>query len=128
MNSILTNFLLRLIVITTGVFVGHICVLNALELPLLDNKIVVSYLVNTVSAIIVFILLFALRNKFKNELGFIFLFGSVIKFGLFLLILFKPFYADGHLSKVEFFTFFVPYSFTHTIEIFSLSKWLNKIQ
>jgi len=127
MNTILTNFLVRLIMITSGVFVAHIFVLDALGLPVFNNNIVVSYLANSLSAIIIFTVLFALRDQFKNQLGFIFLFGSVIKFGLFLLILFKPFYADGNLSKAEFFTFFVPYSFTHTIEIFSLSKWLNKI-
>ena len=127
MNTILTNFLVRLVVITSGVFVTHIFVLDALELPAFNNNIVVSYLANSLSAIIIFIILFALRDQFKNQLGFIFLFVSVIKFGLFLLILFKPFYADGILSKAEFFTFFVPYSFTHTIEIYSLSKWLNKI-
>jgi len=103
-------------------------VLNFLEYPILNDNIVLSYTINTVSAIIIFLLLFVLRHKFKNQLGFIFLFGSVIKFGLFLLVLYRPFYADGIISKSEFFTFFIPYFFTHTIEIFSLSKWLNKIE
>ena len=128
MNPTLLNFLIRLLVITTIVFIGHLFVLNFIEYSILNDNIVLSYTINTVSAIIIFLLLFVLRHKFKNQLGFIFLFGSVIKFGLFLLVLHRPFYADGIISKSEFFAFFIPYFFTHTIEIFSLSKWLNKIE
>ena len=128
MSPILLNFLIRLLVITTIVFIGHLFVLNFLEYPILNDNIVLSYTINTVSAIIIFLLLFVLRHKFTNQLGFIFLFGSVIKFGLFLLVLYRPFYADGMVSRLEFFIFFIPYFFTHTIEIFSLSKWLNKIE
>jgi hypothetical protein len=128
MNPVLIKFLVRLIVFTTIVFVIHLYILNTLEFPLFNNEIVFSYVINVASAIIIFLMLFLLRNKFKNQLGFIFLFGSVIKFGLFILFLYKPFYADGLISKAEFFTFFIPYFFTHTIEIFSLSKWLNNIQ
>ena len=128
MSPILLNLLIRLLVVTTIVFIGHLFVLNFLDYPILNDNIVLSYTINTVSAIIIFLLLFVLRHKFKNQLGFIFLFGSVIKFGLFLLVLYRPFYADGIISKSEFFTFFIPYFFTHTIEIFSLSKWLNKIE
>ena len=128
MNPILVNFLIRLFTITIMVFISHLFVLNLFKLPILNDNIVLSYCINSVSAIIIFFLLFILRHKFKNQLGFIFLFGSIIKFGLFLLLLYKPFYADGLISKSEFFTFFVPYFFTHTTEIFSLSKWLNKIE
>ena len=128
MSPILLNFLIRLLVVTTIVFIGHLFVLNFLDYPILNDNIVLSYTINTVSAIIIFLLLFVLRHKFTNQLGFIFLFVSVIKFGLFLLVLYRPFYADGIISKSEFFIFFIPYFFTHTIEIFSLSKWLNKIE
>jgi len=128
MSPILSSFLIRLFLITTIVFITHLFVLNFFELSVLNDNIVLSYSINTVSAIIIFLLLFILRDKFKNQLGFIFLFGSVIKFGLFIFILYKPFYADGMISRSEFFTFFIPYFFTHTIEIFSLSKWLNKIE
>ncbi len=128
MNRIVSNFLIRLLVVTVMVFTMHVFVLTSFETPLLNNKLVLSYSINTVSAILIFLVLFVLRHRFKNQLGFIFLFGSVLKFVLFILILYKPFYADGILSRKEFFTFFIPYFFTHVIEIFSLSKWLNKIE
>ena len=102
MNPILIKFLVRLIVFTAFVFVIHLYILNTLEFPLFNNEIVFSYVINVASAIIIFLMLFLLRNKFKNQLGFIFLFGSVIKFGLFILFLYKPFYADGLISKAEF--------------------------
>jgi hypothetical protein len=128
MSPILSNFLIRLFVITAIVFIAHLFVLNFFEFSFLFDNIVLSYSINTFSAILIFLLLFLLRHKFKNQLGFIFLFGSVIKFGLFILLLYKPFYNDGMVSRLEFFIFFIPYFFTHTIEIFSLSKWLNKIE
>ena len=102
MNPILTKFLVRLFVFTTLVFVIHLLILNALEFPLFNNEIVFSYGINTASAIIIFLMLFLLRNKFKNQLGFIFLFGSVIKFGLFILFLYKPFYrSEEHTSELQ---------------------------
>ena len=102
MNPILIKFLVRLVVFTAFVFVIHLYILNTLESPLFNNEIVFSYVINVASAIIIFLMLFLLRNKFKNQLGFIFLFGSVIKFGLFILFLYKPFYADGLFQKQSF--------------------------
>ena len=97
MNPVLLKFLVRLIVLTTFVFVIHLFILNTLEFPIFNNNIVFSYVINIASAIIIFLMLFLLRKKFKNQLGFIFLFGSVIKFGLFILFLYKQFYADGFI-------------------------------
>jgi len=128
MNKIISSFLLRIIVIIGLVFVIHLFVLDFLERPLFNDKLVLAYSVNTAFAILVFITLFLFREKFKNRLGFLFLFGSMFKLALFL-VFFNPSYRlDGVISKTEFFAFFVPYFFTLSIEIFSLSKWMNKLE
>lgn len=98
-----------------------------MELPLFADKIVLAYIVNVVLAIIVFIFLFVFRQRFKNQLGFIFISGSMIKFALFFILFYGAYKEDGSISETEFFAFFIPYLLTLVIEIFSLSKWLNKM-
>ena len=127
MNQQLLNFLCRIIFITGAAFAVHILILHYLDLAHFNNKLLLSYSANILLATLVFLMLFFLRKKFKNQLGVVFLIGSVLKFGFFFLLFYRPYNADGIISKTEFFAFFVPYFFTHTIEIFSLSKWLNKI-
>lgn len=128
MNPLIFNFLLRIIFIVGLVFGIHLLALDYLELELFENKIVLAYLVNTFLAIVTYTALFLLRNRFKNQLGFLFIGGSGIKFILFFLLFYGAYKADGNISTTEFFAFFIPYLFTLIIEIFSLSKWLNKIE
>ena len=92
-----------------------------------DNKIILSYVVNTILVILVFGALYFLRDKFKSQLGFLFLAGSLLKFAVFFIV-FYPFYKlDESIIKLEFLAFFVPYSIGLILETFSLSKWLNKL-
>jgi hypothetical protein len=98
-----------------------------MELPLLDNKILLSYTVNLLLVVFIFGALYLLRQKFKAQLGFIFLFGSFLKFAVFFVV-FYPFYKqDNDMSKLEFAAFFVPYALGLAMETFSLTKWLNKL-
>ncbi len=127
MNHTILNFLFRITFIIGIIFGVHLLILDYLNLPLFNDKIILAYLVNTALAIFVFMSLFLLRNKFKDQLGFIFLFGSVLKLGLFFLLFYFHYFSDGFISKTEFSAFFIPYFFTLTIEIFSLAKWLNNI-
>lgn len=127
MNSVFTKFSIRLFFILSLLFVIHILVLKLLKLNLFENKIVLAYIVNYVFAILVFGALYMLRTKFKEQLGFIFLAGSLLKFVMFF-ILFYPFYkADQTISKLEFAAFFLPYVTCLTFETISLVKWLNKL-
>lgn len=128
MNRIISKFLLRIYLFTGIAFVVHLFALSQLELPLFEDKIVLAYLVNTTLAVFVFVILYVFKNKFKNQLGFIFLGGSMIKFALFFLLFNTSYKLDGEISNTEFFAFFTPYVLTLIIEIFSLSKWLNKME
>jgi hypothetical protein len=127
MNSAFTKFSIRLFFILSLLFAVHILILKVLKLNLFDNKIILAYIVNYAFAILVFGALYLLRTKFKEQLGFIFLAGSLLKFVAFF-ILFYPFYkADETISKLEFAAFFIPYVTCLIFETISLVKWLNKL-
>ncbi|MBT8298756.1 MAG: hypothetical protein KJO52_10510, partial [Maribacter sp.] len=89
---------LVLLVLTLGiVFALHITVLNYKELPQFDDLIVLSYLVNGILAAIIFGALYIFRATLKNQIGFLFMGGSFLKF-IFFFILFYPAYkADGEM-------------------------------
>jgi len=117
-------FLLVLLV----VFAAHIGILHALALPLFQDKIIVSYIVNGAMAIVIVLVLYMLRKKYKHQLGFLFLGGSLLKFAVFFIFFYPYFHADDILSRTEFFSFFVPYAASLTLETIFLSKMLNNLQ
>ncbi|MFD2566919.1 hypothetical protein [Pseudotenacibaculum haliotis] len=127
MSKTISNFVIRILFFTGVTFGLHLLVLKLMELPLFADKIVLAYIVNVALAIIVFVFLFVFRQRFKNQLGFIFISGSMIKFALFFTLFYGAYKKDGSISETEFFAFFIPYLLTLVIEIFSLSKWLNKL-
>ncbi|TXG37125.1 hypothetical protein [Seonamhaeicola maritimus] len=105
----------------------HLAVLSTLNYPLFDNYILLSYVLNLVLVIVVFGLLYLLRKKYKSQLGFLFLAGSLVKFAVFFIVFQPLFKQDGVVSKLEFASFFIPYVLGLIIETISLSKWLNNL-
>jgi len=127
MSNPFLSFAIKTIVVLACTFGVHLFVLNLLELPLFDNRIILSYIVNTAFVIAVFGMLYHFRERFKSQLGFLFLAGSLIKFTIFFIV-FNPYYRlDGSVSKTEFATFFVPYAIGLILETYYLTKWLNKL-
>ena len=127
MHNALIRFSLTVTLILSITFAIHILVLNMKELPLFGNQIVLSYVINTILAIGIFALLFFLKEKYKSQLGFLFMAGSALKFAIFFIV-FQPIYKqDGNVSTLEFSAFFVPYVLCLIFETFSLSKLLNKL-
>lgn len=127
MSNAVIEFSVKLIFILAVIFGAHLLALNYLEHPLFDDKIILSYVVNCVMAIVIYAVLHALKTKFKHQLGFIFIAGSFLKFAVFFLLFYGAYKADGDISKYEFAAFFVPYAFCLIIETSSLAKWLNKL-
>lgn len=127
MHNPLIRFSLAIILIISITFTLHILVLNMKELPLFDNQIILSYTINISLAIGIFALLFFLKEKYKSQLGFLFMAGSALKFAVFFIV-FQPIYKlDGEVSTLEFSAFFVPYVLCLIFETFSLSKLLNRL-
>lgn len=121
------SFSIKAVILLSVTFSIHLFILSILKLPLFENRIVLSYCVNFILIITVFGLLYLLKEKYKAQLGFLFLIGSFLKFAVFF-IAFYPFYKqDDVITKLEFAAFFVPYVLGLILETFSLSKWLNKL-
>lgn len=116
-----------LILVLGLVFAIHLSILNYIEISPFEGRIIAAYLVNLILAIFIYGSMLRLRNKYESQLGFIFMFGSALKFIIFF-IYFYPFYkADGAINRLEFTAFFVPYVICLIFETTSLSKWLNKL-
>ena len=128
MSRTIAIFIVRMVFCTAFVFAIHLFVLSKKELPLFNHKIVLAYLVNIVLAMLIFIVLYAVRNRMKDKIGALYVGGGILKFIFFFALFYPSYKADGTISRIEFFTFFVPYSLMLVLEVFSLSKWLNKME
>ena len=127
MNPSLLKFSSKLILILTLAFGSHMMTLHVLEFPLFENKIILAYIANAALAILIFAFLLKMKEKYKEQLGFLFLVGSLLKFVIFFVFFYGSYKADGSISKLEFAAFFVPYLLALVVETSSLAKWLNKL-
>ena len=122
------SFTYKLVAIISLAFAIHLIVLSFMELPLFENKIVLSYILNAFLAIAIFGFLYRYRTQLKNYIGFLFLAGSLLKFAAFFILIYPSYKADGLTSKLEFTAFFVPYLICLFLETTSLVKWLNNLK
>tara|TARA_R110001583_G_C5644999_1_gene408220 strand:- start:2185 stop:2571 length:387 start_codon:yes stop_codon:yes gene_type:complete len=125
MNNQIIGFALKLVVLVGIVFSIHLMLLDFSNIPLFSNLIVESYLINYVLALIIFSTLFYLRKKYEHLLGFVFMGGSFLKFGIFFIFFYPVFKQNGDVSTIEATTFLVPYISCLIIETFYLVKLLN---
>ncbi|MDL5510227.1 DUF6168 family protein [Arenibacter sp. M-2] len=124
-NKFLFTFYLSLVLLSFLVFCLHLLILYLFGFPLLDHMIVLAYLLNVVLALIIFSVLYWFREKWRDQIGFLFLGGSMLKF-LFFFLVFYPFYsADGNMQSLEFTTFFVPYLVCLLLETIFTARMLN---
>tara|TARA_R110000868_G_scaffold30283_1_gene112206 strand:- start:2 stop:388 length:387 start_codon:yes stop_codon:yes gene_type:complete len=128
MSNPFLSFSIQAIALLAVAFCVHIAALSVLGFPLFENRIRLSYIVNLSLIIFIFGMLYLFKEKYKSQLGFLFLAGSLLKFAVFFIV-FYPFYKqDGIISKLEFASFFVPYVMGLILETISLSKWLKKLE
>jgi len=93
---------------------------------IIDSYILqLSYLINGLLAIFIFSVLMILKKKYNDQLGFLYMLGSFVKFGAFFLIFYPIFKQDDIITKIEFGIFFVPYLISLLIETIDLIKILN---
>ncbi|NVK52051.1 MAG: hypothetical protein HWD85_03880 [Flavobacteriaceae bacterium] len=107
------------------VFYFHTLLLEAYSYPEFADKINEAYFVNGLLAIIIFLVLFFLRDKLRDQLGFLFMGGSFLKFAAFFFFFYADYRADTTITKLEFLAFFVPYVYSLLIETLALIKLLN---
>ena len=119
MNKQLLNFHL-LLFFTLGIsFFFHKCSIDN------TDHLTFLYAINASIAILVYWIVFLLRNNNKGYLGYYFLLGTFIKFFIFFIFVLPIFKDDNIVSRTEFFTFFIPYFLSLMVETKSLISVLN---
>ena len=127
MINTFTRFSAKLTIILIIVFGLHIAILSLVDKPIFENQIVLSYVINLVLAITIFGFLYNYRERFKSQMGFLFLAGSFVKFAMFFMVFYPLYKADNNISGLEFAAFFIPYAICLILETSSLVKWLTKM-
>lgn len=125
MSNPLLRFSFYLLVGTALIMILHLLVLNAMEAPLFNNMITASYICNVLMAGGIYATLYFLRKKFRNQIGFLFMGGSFLKFAIFFIIFYPVYKEDGQISRMEFATFFVPYVACLIIETMGVKSFLQ---
>ncbi len=121
------KFPLLLFVVLVGLFLVHTFFLEKSGLPKHDNLIVLSYWANGLIAAAIYLTLFVFRNRLKNQIGFLFIAGSLLKFILFFILFYPSYRADGVMQRIEFLAFFVPYLLALLLETFFTLKMLKEL-
>ncbi len=125
MNSF-SKFSFTLLLVLTLVFSCHIFILHHLGFPLFENRIIAAYVLNYILAIGIYFTLFLLKTKMADQLGFLYMAGSLVKF-LFFFLFFYPYYKlDGGLDSLEFAAFFSPYLISLIFETLGVIEFLKK--
>lgn len=122
--SIVKYILLIFIGLIVG-FAGHTAVLYSLDIDLFQNKILLAYILNFLAAALIVAALYIVREKQKDNLGNLFMFGSLLKFAVFFIAFYPSYTADGEMTKLEFFTFFIPYFISLILETLALVRLLE---
>ena len=125
MTQLISRFTFLITLLLSIVFGIHLFALDSHSLPLFENKIITSYIINYILTILIFTGLVLLKKKFSESLGYIFFIGSFIKFIVFFILINPSFKEDGDVSKIEFASFFIPYAIALVFEVIFLIKVLR---
>ncbi|MBQ0735299.1 hypothetical protein [Aquimarina celericrescens] len=89
------------------------------------NIINLSYLFNASFTFLFTTTIILLSNKYKDQIGFIFLVGSFVKTGIFLALIKVN---NIEIDKNVFLDFFIPYGICLILEVYYVSKMLKSIK
>lgn len=120
------QFFITLLLFFSGAFVMHLIILNYINIKNVYPILGLNYLVNFVLAYIILLTLNALKNRFFDYLGFIFIASSFIKFIIFFLFIYPIFKSDKVVTNFETTAFLIPYFVGLTLEVYFVSKMLNQ--
>lgn len=125
MRNPVVKFSISLLLVLILTFGLHILILYYIELPLFENLIKASYLSNIAMAVGIYLFLYFFRKKFRNEIGFLFMGGSFLKFAVFFLFFYPVYNIDGEITRLEFATFFIPYVACLIMETIGVKSFLQ---
>ncbi len=90
------------------------------------ERLLFLYAINIIIAVFIYWAAYLFKDKQKEHLGLYFLAGTFLKFFVFFTIVLPIFKNDKVFSKIEFFSFFVPYLISLIIETKSLISLANR--
>lgn len=127
-RAFLSRYLFWLSLLLAGSFGIHCLARTYFGLTLLGDLLPASYLVNWGLAFAIVWLLFAYRKKLRQQIGFLFIGGSLLKFAVFFAVFYPVFHADGTIERSEFASFFVPYMLALVLETLFTAKILQALE
>ena len=125
MTKQITVFGIKLLISICVVFGIHSLILYYLNISLFQNLLIPSYIINYFLALLIFFTLVKLKKKYLDLLGFVFMGGSFIKFGVYFIFFNPVFKQNGTVSAQEATAFLAPYLLCLIVETFYLIKLLN---
>lgn len=127
MRKLLAENVIIIGVVSIITYFIYVWILNYTQSTVLQNQIVLAYVINTILAMGIMLCMFLLKKRFKDQLAFIFMLGSFIKFGCFFIFFYPVFNSDGNVTRNEFFSFFIPYAICLVSETVTTIRILNKL-
>jgi len=125
LSKLVWQYVMLLTGVLAVILLVHSQLLSLKGYPPLGDMLLLSYIVNFILAAAIFIGLFLLRNRFKNQIGFLYMGGSLLKFLVFFLVFYPSYREDGQVTKLEFAAFFIPYLICLVFETAYTAKMLN---
>ena len=123
-HSLLFRFLLITLPVLGISLWLHLLWQESAALPRGSDLIYLSYTVNFLLAAGIFVLLYGLRKKYKDQIGFMYMGGSLFKFIVFFIVFYPDYRADGMVTRSEFGAFFLPYLLCLILETVFTAKIL----
>ena len=120
------SLLIQLLIFSAILFGMHVYILNQIFEGELIIPLWVIYAFNSVLVFIVFSLLKHYSQRQNQDMLKIFLFLTIIKMVLAIVLLLPLFLKTSSNTQLEVFNFFIPYFLFLTFEIFSLNKFMQK--
>ncbi len=125
MTKLISLFGIKLLISLCVVFGIHSLILYYSNISLFENLLIASYITNFFLALLIFFILVKLKKKYLDLLGFVFMGGSFVKFGVYFIFFNPIFKENGTVSPQEATAFLVPYLLCLIVETFYLIKLLN---
>jgi hypothetical protein len=126
MNKTIFSFFTAISTVLLCVFALHSYLQIKMNNEAFSNNLILNYCFNYLLTIIFFGVLIYYKERKSEQLGFIFLFSSLLKFILFFFFIYPDIQALNGMKNLGFVSFFVPYSICLFTEIYFLIKLLNK--
>ena len=122
---LLFGFQLLLSLVAT--FAIHLITLYRLGEHVFEHQIIHAYLANFFLAFGIALAIFKLKNKLKDQIGFLFMLGSFLKFAVFFIFFYPNYKIDHNINSLEFASFFIPYAICLVLETIFIAKLLKEM-